>query len=562
MKTPCSKTVYILLVLLICTLVRPHGTGAQGEEELGNLNEHLRSRLYLIQTYETFHIKGEKLHALDLLMTFYEGRGFQIAWLTEGTLSESGKIFLSLLKEAHLEGLNPGDYHLETIDEIWMELSTEMASVDSYLMVDLDILLTNAFFVYASDLEAGRLHSRTLERAWVKKTTSSLLEVLEVILQNGEEEHFQELKPSHRDYNRLVSIIPSYWEIIQEGGWPQLPEGTRLQEGDQQEAVKTLRLRLSQEPNQRRDLTNQTLDHYDPILKEAVMDFQERYHLEVTGEVNDQTRRMLNIPAENILHQIFINLERWRWFPPHPEERYLLVNLPDYSLKVVERGETVMDMRVIIGHDGQKTPVFNSRISHLVLSPRWYIPTSLAIRSYLPKARDKPEDLEEMRIRVYEKTEGDFEQIDPRGVDWEDVPIDDFPYYFWQDPGPWNRLGNVIFMFPNPYHVYLHDTPDQYLFNRRVRTFSEGCIRIEKPMELALYLLPHQQWSLERIQEIVARRVEHTVFLPQSVPVYIQYCTAWVHEEGMLHLRDDIYQRDRPLKEKFPFFASYGNSQP
>lgn len=546
-----QKTIYIMTALFLSFFLTVHPSLAD-ERELGNLKEHLREQLYLAQTYENFRIKREELHAADLLIHFYEKRGFQPAWLKEGTLSSSGETLFSLLWQSHLEGLHPEEYHLHTINGIWMELSTEMASIDSNLMVEMDILLTNAFFVYASDLQAGRLNQKSLEREWVKETTFDPITVLEEILENPEERRFQELSPSHRQYNRLVELIPLYWEIMQQGGWPHLPEGITLEKGDQNHAVALLRKRLLQEPFQRIDLQVGAEDVYNHHLQEAVMDFQRRYHLEVTGQVDDATRSFLNKTVEEILHQIVINLERWRWFPPYLEDRYILVNLPDFGLLVVESGETTMEMRIIIGHDQQKTPAFNSRISHLVLSPRWYIPTSLAIRTYLPMVKNEPEQLEEMRIRIYERTDAGFEEIDVASVDWEDVDTGNFQYYFWQDAGPWNRLGKVIFMFPNPYHVYVHDTPDKYLFNRRVRTFSEGCIRIEEPMELALYLLANnQQWSIERIEETVAKRTETTVFLPQSIPIFIQYSTAWVDDRGMLHLRNDIYQKDPPLKNAY-----------
>lgn len=546
-----KRIIYITLPLFLLFLL-PSPTFGEEDTFYNPLREQLRSHLYLIQNYEIREISQARIRAGHLMVDFYERRGFELAWLENGSISKAGSILFSLLWDAKEEGLFPEDYHLNTISGIWMELNREEESIDLQHIVNMDLLLSNAFFIYASDRLTGRINQNTLQREWLKRTPFDLVSFLEDILKESEPEYlFSRLQPPHQEYHQLLLALSDYLEIIKEGDWSFHLQGEVLKEGDHSKEVNLLRERLMREPIQPRDLHSEKGDYFDEELKKALLDFQMRYGLEETGELDLATRRALHQSAQSIVETISINLERLRWLPLNLGEEYILVNLPQYFLKLVKEEETIMDMRVIIGHLQQKTPAFHSRISHLVLSPRWYIPTSLSLRKYLPMVREDPEELKEMRIRVYERTEEGFIQKDPYSIDWEKVDTNNFKYYFWQDAGPWNRLGEVIFMFQNPYHVYLHDTPDKDLFNQRVRTFSEGCIRIEKPIELALYLLTDQGWTHEDIKAVVERRLEGTVFLSRSIPIYIQYCTAWVDQDGVLHLRDDIYREDLPLKKVY-----------
>lgn len=516
------------------------------------LNELVRSQIHLSLTYETFQVRNVELKAKNLIIDFYEKRGFQLAWLENGVLSPMGEILLRFLGEAHLEGLYPEEYHASLLETLWRAILKESESVDRDLYIDMELLLTNAFFLYASDLTSGRIHPDRMQRAWVRETTVDLVHYLENALnQEDLKEAFQDLRPLHQNYQNLLLSLIHYMEIQSKGGWELLPPGDDLKEGDQGQQVAQLRERLREELYGQIDLDADQEDYFDKNIREAIALFQGQRGLEVTGGLNTPTRNALNIPVSDIIQRILINLERWRWLPKTLGDRYIFVNIPDFHLHLVDDGEMVMDMRIIVGHNQQKTPILASRINHLVFSPRWYIPTSITLRKYLAMVKEEPEELERLRIRVYERTEEGFIEVDHRSVDWDAVDTTDFPYFFWQDAGPWNSLGRVIFMFPNPYYVYLHDTPDRSLFQRSVRNFSEGCVRIEKPIELALYLLSNEDWTEERIQSIIDRRAEVTVFLEESMPVYLQYFTAWSDDLGGLQIRDDVYQHDRHLERFF-----------
>ena len=191
------------------------------------------------------------------------------------------------------------------------------------------------------------------------------------------------------------------------------------------------------------------------------------------------------------------------------------------------------------------TPTFTAKMAYLVMSPKWYVPRSIAVKDKLPQLKRNPYALARQNIRIYNSS---GQQINPGAINWKAVGEGNFNYQLRQDAGPRNALGGIKFMFPNPYNVYLHDTPTRGLFAQNQRTFSSGCIRISNPVELAEYLLKHDpKWSRQAIQAAAASGKQRVVNLPQQVPVFLLYWTAWVDEDGLAHFRDDIYSRDKPL---------------
>jgi len=216
-----------------------------------------------------------------------------------------------------------------------------------------------------------------------------------------------------------------------------------------------------------------------------------------------------------------------------------------------------MVMRVVVGTEYRRTPVFSDGMTYLVLCPYWHVPPNIAIQDKLPLIHKDPTYLTKQRIRVFQGWGADAEEIDPATIDWSKVTLENFVFRLRQDPGPWNALGRVKFMFPNKFNVYLHDTPSQELFGKATRTFSSGCIRIEKPIELAEYVMQgNPNWTRKTILAALETNIEQTVPLPEPIPVHLLYWTAWVDEEGSIQFRDDIYGRDKlldkALREKPP----------
>ena len=248
------------------------------------------------------------------------------------------------------------------------------------------------------------------------------------------------------------------------------------------------------------------------------------------------------------MRQIELNMERWRWLPQTLGERYILVNIANFALDVVERGRSVLAMRVVVGKPARRTPFFSAEMTYLVLNPHWYVPPTIAIQDKLPLIRRDPGYVSRQNFKLFRHGEGGVTRVDPRSVDWSSVSARNFPYQLRQDPGPRNALGRVKFMLPNPYHVYLHDTPARELFAKTERAFSSGCIRLESPMELAEYLLKDDpQWPRQKIVASSQRGTEQVIQLPTSIPVHLLYWSAWTNEHGVVHFRKDIYDRDKVL---------------
>ncbi|MRR33343.1 peptidoglycan-binding protein, partial [bacterium] len=287
---------------------------------------------------------------------------------------------------------------------------------------------------------------------------------------------------------------------------------------------------------------------FDQDLENGVMQFQSRHGLKVDGAVGPSTLEAMAVSAADRLRQIEVNMERWRWLPAELGERYVQVNIADFTLSVIENDFTIMSMRAIVGKDFQKTPVFTGRISDVELNPYWTIPATIASTEIIPEIRKNRAYLARNKIRVYRGWGPSARRINPSSINWSRLTGKDLPFWLRQDPGPKNPLGAVKFLFPNEYDVYIHGTPFHELFERDSRGFSHGCIRIESPLELAEYLLhAPADWSSESLLAAIETGENLSIRLSDPIPVHILYFTAWVDETGTVNFRDDVYGHDEAL---------------
>ena len=407
------------------------------------------------------------------------------------------------------------------------------------------------------------------------------------------------LLPPHPGYAGLQNALVHYRNLAGRGGWPEIPPGENLRKSHRGYRVGLLRNRLTisgdldmsvvvESPpfdealetavrrfQRRHGLTGDSVvgqdtlaalnvpvgmrirqieldavefSPFDEALEMAVRRFQRRHGLTDDGVVGQDTLAALNVPIEMRIRQIELNMERWRWIPHDLGKRHLLVNIPDYKMSVVENSEIRMDMRIIVGKDYTATPVFSGSIQYMEVNPFWNIPHGISVEEILPKIRENPEYLANQKIRVFENWRENAPEIAPGTVDWNEVDDRGFSFKLRQDPGPLNPLGRVKFIFPNKFAVYLHDTPTRGLFQSTTRGFSHGCIRVEKPLNLAAALLRDDiRHSSEKILVAIESGVRETIPLREPMPVHILYWTAWVDDGGTIQFRKDIYARDNPL---------------
>ena len=488
------------------------------------------------------------IRAQELVAKHYQQMSFAPSWSGPDGPTAHVDSLIAVLRDAAREGLRPADYHVATIDSLVRRLRHhEDPAAQERALADLDLLCTDAFFLYGTHLLHGRVDPETLVPTWtLPRRHSALAPQLRTALHaNTLRATLADLRPSQPEYETLREALRRYRTIADQGGWPTIPDGPPLKEGMRDERVPLLRehLRITG------DLTGTTTaadrTQFDDPLRQAVGRFQERHGLRADGVVGPSTRAAMNVPVETRLRQITVNLERMRWLPPDLGTPRVVVNIADSWLRVVEEDGTVpLQMRVVVGTPYRKTPVFSDRISYLVFNPYWHVPRRIAVEDKLPLFQRNPALFERLGYEAFRGWGADAVRVDPSTIDWDALSADDFPYRLRQKPGPANALGRIKFMFPNPHDIYLHDTPTRWHFDRSRRDFSSGCIRVEHPTELAAYLLRHNKgWTTERIEAMFENRDERGIILQRKVPIHLLYWTAWV-EEGRLHFRPDVYDRD------------------
>lgn len=474
-------------------------------------------------------IQGRDLRQVAYLVSFYSRRNYQPAWLSaSGKPLPAADDLLKAIGEAETEGLRAGDYGPGSLQKLQAALQ-QGHSADVRQLTEFDLLFTDTFLNYASHLLSGRVPPRKIDQDWaIKPRSRDLAQVLEETLTgNGHvAEALRSLAPTERGYVQLRETLRKYRTVAQQGGWPSVGSASQ---------AANLRTRLQ---------ASGDLAEGDTVSN-AVRRFQKRHGLAETGSLNPATVRALNVPVSQRIRQVELNMERWRWLPDDFGSRYILVNIPSFKMKVIENDKAVIESRVVVGRQERQTPTFTANMAYLVMSPKWYVPRSIAVKDKLPQLRRNPYSLAGQNIRVFNSA---GQQIDPGRVNWKAVGEGNFNYQLRQDAGPRNALGGIKFMFPNRYNVYLHDTPSRGLFSQSQRMFSSGCIRISNPVELAEYLLKHDpKWNRQTIKAASVSGKQRVVNLPEQVPVYLLYWTAWIDENGLLNFRDDIYNRDKPM---------------
>src|SRR5829696_8683281 len=500
-----------------------------------------------------------------LVQRIYRDREYRPLWTTGPKLNGQARDLIETLCHGEREGLRAADYDLAGLSAELTRLHQEKDPVPE-LIAALDLRLTQRFLDYGADLLAGRLDPQAVDNGWyIRARRATIDSLLQVSLRaEGLDDVIEPLRPRQREYKEMVNALEQYREIQAKGGWPLVPGARKLARGSDGPSVRALRKRL--------DATDDVgyawgKTVYDDKVAAAVARFQERHGIPVDSVVGPATLKALNVPVESRIRQIELNLERYRWLPSDFGQRYILVNIPDYQLYAYDAGEQVLTMRVIVGDEyGHTTPVFADSMTYLVFRPQWDIPRRILVDEVIPKVQ---EDIYYLAKHGYEvvDTARNVVIADPSAIDWSDLDTTEITFRVRQKAGIDNALGNVKFMFPNQFSVYLHDTPADHLFDRSRRTLSHGCVRVEDPVKLAGYVLAHQgDWSEPKIREAIARPkagqtvAPITVDLKQPVPVYLVYLTAFMRN-GVLQFRDDPYGKDSRVVRQMGKPAADGRSE-
>ena len=488
-----------------------------------------------------------------LVRQIYQDRQYRPLWVGVHPVPDRTKELIATLCHAEWEGLRPADYRLVELRRTLERLRPSLDRQKPEAFAELDLELTRRFVEYGFDLLAGRVDPRKVASEWyIRARRSSIEGTLRGALQ-GEE--FQgmvaPLRPHQPEYAELVKALAQYRDIFRRGGWPEIPGRRPLRRGDRGARVAALRRRLAMTG----DLADSAVSTpvYDRDVVTAVARFQARHGILGGGAVvGAATRAALNVPVQVRIRQIELNLERYRWLPVDFEPRYIYVNIPDYELYAYNAGKPALRMRVAVGDEYENaTPVFADSMTFVVFRPYWYVPRRILMEEMIPKIRRKRSYLAWHDLEVVDARR-DSLVLNPRRINWAHPDVNRIRVR--QKPGSRNHLGLVKFMFPNQFAVYLHDTPIRKAFARSRRTESHGCVWVEKPVELADFVLAGQgDWNDSTVRQAMQpepspmgrRGAEgQTVKLERPVPVYIVYLTAFVRD-GVLNFRADPYGKDR-----------------
>ena len=535
-----------LIFLIIFLIFFTFNLTAAAQSELAMS---IRNHLIVIEEYEGLFPEGENVRFYQELIEFYDQRHHRSIWFEDNKFKRDPKSLLAEIKNSYAEGLDPQNYHLEYIEECIQEKSVlENDCLDNKALMD--ILLTNAYLSLASDYLNGRIDAEIIVEDYNyqadKLEAQNLLKLL--LEEENISQTLQQQLPKTENYKKLKEKLAYYRKSNQIEAWPQIEAGEILaEEASGWRVAQLIENLIARNYLNRKELKNN--DYFGQNVKKAVFSFQLDNGLKTDGIVGAKTLKALNIPLEERIKQLIINMERWRWLPEDLGNRYIYVNIADYNLKLYEDNQVQMEMKTIVGKEQRSTPVFSDTIKYLVINPYWYVPKSIAVEDKLPLIKKSHTYLKDNNYSLFQYTGNNkLEEIDPAEVDWSKINEDNFNYLLRQNPGDENALGRVKFMFPNKFSIYLHDTPGRYLFSENERGFSSGCIRIEKPVDLAEYLLSdHEKWNRERIKSEMKKDEEKTIYLKNPIKIYLQYNTAWVDSMGDLNFREDIYNRDQKI---------------
>lgn len=476
----------------------------------------------------------DTLYIRQSVVDFYHDRGYVPAWTDDDEILPRGLSMLEAIGAANEDGLDRERYHYTTAHRMARLLEEdEVEDRELEYLGNLDLLLTESFVRLAEDLVVGTIDPDRAGMEWrIPRGESPDRRLIDNVI-SGQDPRtvLASIQPEVPYYDRLKAALARFREIETRGGWGTVPEGETLSQGDRDPRVAALRQRLlaGDDPEEARlaGVGQRDPQVFDEDLEAAVSHFQTRHTLHEDGALGPNTIEALNVPVEDRIGALRLNLDRWRWLPNDLGEKFLLVNVAGFELEVVDGDSAIESMNVVVGETANRTPIFQDTLEHMVVNPYWNVPTSIAEEEILPVADRDPTYL----------ARNNYEVVRTGGAT-----------RIRQRPGPQNALGNVKFLFPNDMNIYLHDTPADGLFTQRSRAFSHGCIRVERPDDLARTLL---SWLTDKdpsyYDELRSNSGEQWVAMDEQVPVYILYFTAWADRDGTVRFHEDIYDRDETL---------------
>ena len=457
---------------------------------------------------------GKKEHAA--VEAFYQNRTLAPLWLEKGVENQRARAAIARLRAADTDGLDLSDYKLPDF----------AATATADALAEAELKFTETILTYARHVQAGRFSyaavSKNIELPQRPPDTAEILTKLADAQDAGKA--LDEFSPPQKGYQALKGKLAELRKRSGAGAGNEIPDGPDLKLAKapmEDPRVPRLRERLG--------LKGDASDlHYDSKLAEAVKKYQRANELRITGMLDTQTVRELNgPPRDRQIDTIIANMERWRWLPRDLGKNHVIVNLPDYTLRLIRNGSLLWTTRIVIGKTAMPTPLLTETMKFITVNPTWNVPQSIVQNEYLPALEQDPTVLDRMGLKVVRDRDGSI--------------------HIYQPPGDANALGRLRFNFPNRFDVYQHDTPDKHLFKEERRAYSHGCMRVQDPIKYAELLLsierPNEGYTEDKIRKLFGRE-EQDIQFPAPIPVHLTYQTAFVDDDGQLAIRPDIYGLD------------------
>ena len=496
----------------------------------------------------------------SFLRKLYTQLFFVPVWVDEDDISSFSKELFNLIKR---DKSLSSDTKLHT-DAISLEqMATKIYANSSstiYQKVELEFKISQLYKGYADYTLYGsinwgafnaRLHNlkaRSLNAAWIThRPYWSPISMIESSAMGGSlKESFDRAVPKEYGYKRLHKVLVKYLNIQRDGGWSPLHIKGSMKKGKAYNSVPALRERLR--------ITGDYVDCgtsegkvYDKCLRDALKKFQKRNGLIANGVLRRDTKKALNITVEKRVEKIRLNLDRIKWLNQRGDNRHIMINIPAFTLFFEHNKKLIQQMRVIVGKKKNPTPIFSNTVKTIVLNPKWNIPKSIVQKEMIPKLMRNSNAMARKGIEIRDGWGKNAKIVNPKNIEWGAYRYSKtVPFHFAQVSGARNALGKVKFLFPNKFAVYMHDTPNKKLFNRNVRAFSHGCIRLGKPRELLkTFASFNDNVNYKSAQKRLKGKKRQFFGLNNKVPVDVVYLTAYVDYDGVMQFRNDIYGYDK-----------------
>ena len=453
---------------------------------------------------------------------------------------------INIIEGAYFEGLDPNDYHFKSIKQLYLE-KTDDLDEEAERLAKIDVLMSDAIMLYAFHMIQGKVDPESLDPNWNYSRQDVPEDIEWKLISRLQEktlaDSIENISPRLPMYKRYKKWFVHY-DSLQKNDikLAQLEyPGEPLKLGDSSALVVELKNHL-----ENFDISGMSDDdrHFDETLEATLIDFQTHFGLAADGVAGQSTFDALNTSIRQRLDMIRINMERCRWINNFPLDEFVLVNIADFHLYIFRDGVIDYSSRVVVGKEHHETPIFTSDIQYVVFNPTWTVPYSIATKETLPRLKREPDYLGKRNMTLLRNGI----EVNPATIDFSKYSVNNFPFTIRQEPGIYNALGRVKFIFPNKYAVYLHDTPSKSYFGRSERTFSHGCVRVQNPQIFAEQLLGDKGYDKKKIGEVLKTEKETVVHLQVPMPVMLMYWTCYEnHESGKMYFYKDVYNRDQKI---------------